>query len=104
MTPLRESAIVVLLSEYLRAAGWFVMVFAQDRPMRRQAAGWIDIAAFKHDVTLLIECKTRTGRVRDSQKRLSDNLLQHTGPHLWHVLARSLEALVEVVGMIEEGR
>lgn len=104
MTPLRESAIVALLSGYLRGAGWVVIVFAQDRAVRRQSAGWVDIAAFKHDVTLLIECKTRTGRVRDSQERLFDNLLQHTGPHLWHVLVRSLEALGQVVRMIEEAQ
>lgn len=104
MTDLSESAIVALQAEYLRAAGWFVVVFAQDKPTRRQYAGWPDIAGFKWDITLLVQSKTRRGRVRVSQERLFDNLLPHTGPHLWYVLARSLDELVEVVGMIEEGR
>ena len=101
---LTESTIVAQQVEYLRRAGWFVVVFAQDRAVRRQLAGWPDHVSFKYDTTLLVEAKTRTGRVRDSQERLKDNLLPHTGPHLWYVLARSLDALVEVVDMIEEGR
>ena len=104
MTELPEAAISAQIAEYLTRAGWEVVVFAQDRAVRRQMSGWVDIAAFKFDATLLIECKTRTGRVRASQERLFTRLMPHTGPHLWHVLARDLETLVEVVGMVEVNR
>ena len=103
MTP-TESTIVAQQVEYLRRAGWFVVVFAQDRAVRRQSAGWPDHVSFKYDITLLVEAKTRMGRVRDSQKRFNGQLAPHVGTHLWHVVARSLDALVEVVDMIEEGR
>ncbi len=104
MTELPESAINTQIAEYLTHAGWEVIVFAQDRAVRRQMSGWVDIAAFKDDVTLLVECKTRKGRVRASQDRLFTRLMPHTGTHLWHVLARDLDTLVEVVGMVEAGR
>ena len=95
-----ESAIVADCAEYLRRGRWFVTVHAQDRSVRRQNAGWVDISAFRYGVTLLVECKTRTGRRREAQERFYDSLDPHLGPCLWYVLARDVEALVSVTAEI----
>ena len=99
-----ESEIVHNCVEYLRRGGWLVKVFAQDKPTRRQSAGWVDIAAFKHGSTLLVECKTRTGRRRKAQRQFFDELQPHIGPYLWYALARNVEALELATALIERCR
>ena len=95
-----ESQIVTNCAEYLRRSGWFVTVHAQDRSVRRQQAGWPDISAFRHGTTLLVECKTRTGKLRDAQERFHDQILPHIGPYLWYILARDVWVLEMVTAEV----
>ncbi len=99
-----ESQIVANCTEYLRRSGWMVKVFAQDKPTRRQSAGWVDLAAFKHGVTLLVECKARTGKRREAQTKFYDDLHEHLGRCLRYSLARDVETLEIVTELIEVSR
>jgi len=95
-----ESQIARNQRELLRAAGWMVRSFSQDIRTRRALAGFPDTVAFKHGVTLLVESKTRTGRLRDKQQQFYDDIAPHLGPCLWYVLARDVEALEVVLAEI----
>lgn len=75
----------------LRAAGWLVMVTSQARSTGRQTAGLPDLLAFRHDHTLLIECKSAFGALRESQRVLMAEIQMHEGPHLTYAVVRRLQ-------------
>ena len=93
-----ESTITANCAEYLRRGGWFVTVHAQDRAVRRQSAGWVDITAFKHGVTLLVEVKTSVGRLRPAQREFKAEVAPHLWSTLRYVVARDLADVAEVLG------
>lgn len=81
----------------LRAAGWYVRVFSAHRSAPRQIAGWVDVVAFRHGVTLLIECKSRSGRLRDDQLAFAESIAPHLCDTLRYVVARSLDDVIAVI-------
>ena len=87
-SPASESDIQRQIVEALRVAGWEVMVTSQDRAMRWQSRGLVDVMAWMRDHTLLIECKTRTGKLNDAQKLFKSRLAPHEGPHLRRITVR----------------
>lgn len=87
-SPASESEIQRLVVEALRVAGWEVMVTSQDRAMRWQSRGLVDVIAWKHNHSLLIECKTAKGKLNDAQKRFKVRLAPHEGPHLRRITVR----------------
>lgn len=93
-----ESQISDRIAEYLDVSGWFYTRRAQDIKTRRQLAGEPDIDAHRHDVTLLIEVKTATGKRRPSQVRYYERIKPHLGPHLLYVVARDVSDVAEVIG------
>ena len=88
--------IMRLGTELLRAAGWLVVVFNSNR--RSPVKGWVDLAAFKHGVTLLVEVKGAGDRLRPEQREFADSIGEHLGPGLRYVLARDVAAFLEIAG------
>lgn len=73
----------------LEEAGWYVRSFSSDRRAHSQLEGWPDLAAFKDDHTLLLECKaTKRGSLRDKQKEFAKRLEAEEGPHLQRLTIR----------------
>lgn len=83
--------------ELLRAAGWYVRVFSAHRSAPRQVAGWVDVAAFRHGVTLLIECKSKSGKLRDDQAAFAEAIAPHLSGTLRYVVARSIDDVINAV-------
>jgi len=96
-----ESNVQRQVVEALRVAGWEVLVTSQDRAMRWQSRGLVDVMAWKHDHTLLIECKTAKGKLNDAQKLFKTRLAPHEGPHLRRITVRH-PAMIE--GWLAVGR
>lgn len=80
----KEADLVRIVAERLRNAGWFVIVTAQDRSTRKQASGLPDVLAFRADMCLLLECKTPTGKLRQSQLDFWWRVQPHTGTHVMY--------------------
>jgi len=89
----REAPLAQRCADALRDAGWAVTVFAARRSVPKQMKGWPDIVAFRRDVTLLIECKSRTGTLREGQEIFKDGVWPETGPHLHYIELRDLRQL-----------
>lgn len=85
---LAEWQILAGTAASLRATGWFVTVTAQDKSTRRQLSGLPDMIAAKHDHVLLVECKTKSGKLRKSQQMFAAFIAEHTGKHLQYVVIR----------------
>ena len=85
---LAESEIQRQVVEALEAAGWEVLVTAQDRATRKQSRGLPDLLCWKHDHTLYVECKKTRGRLSESQCRFAYRITGHEGPHLRYIVIR----------------
>lgn len=79
----------------LRTCGWCVMPTSQPGMTKGGQSGLPDILAFRHDTTLLIECKTPTGTLRPSQAAFRDTIISHVGPHLHYIVASSVDDVME---------
>lgn len=79
----------------LRAAGWFVRVFAQSRRTQKQLAGWPDVVAFRRDVLLLLECKRPTKKLEPEQVKFRIAVNPHLGRHLIYRVVRYPEDVAE---------
>jgi len=90
-----ESDVQRQVVEALEAAGWEVLITSQDRSTRGQSRGLPDLLCWKHNHSLLIECKSVRGRLRGSQRRFKERIAPHEGPHLRYIV-------VKHVAMIEE--
>lgn len=84
----KEAGLVRAVAERLRAAGWLVIVTAQDHSTRRQLSGLPDVLAFRDDCALLLECKTPTGKLRPSQLGFWEQIRPHCGAHVVHRVVR----------------
>ena len=93
-----ESEIQAEIVEYLEAAGWYVRVFSQDVKTRRQVAGWLDVVGFRRGITLLIQCKTTTGRLRDKQIEFAEAIAPHLWSTLLYVVARDVSDVAALFG------
>ena len=93
-----ESTIQAQIVAYLRAAGWYVRTFSQDRAVRRQMAGFPDVVAFRFGTTLLVEVKAPGGKRRQAQREFAVDLMPHLADTLRYVVARRLEDVVHVLG------
>ena len=84
----RESHLQAHIVQRLKGAGWFVVVTSQDRASRAQLAGLPDLLAVRRNVVLFVECKTPEGAMRESQIDFLEQMQEHTGPNVIHVVAR----------------
>lgn len=83
--------------DLLRGAGWLVFVTSQPAMARLQLSGLPDLVAFKHGVTLLIEVKSDSGKLRPSQAEFFSRLSEHLGPCLRHLVARRIDDVTTVL-------
>ena len=93
-----ESTIQSDIVQYLEATGWLVRIFSQDRAVRRQLAGWVDVIGFRRGVTLLVECKVPGGKLRKRQREFGFAIAPHIAITLRYVVADCLEDVVAMVG------
>lgn len=84
----REAHLQAHIVQRLEEAGWFVTITSQDRASRKQLAGLPDLLAIRRNVVLFIECKTPSGALRESQIEFLEQVQEHTGPNIIHVVAR----------------
>jgi len=61
----------------LRWHGWMVRELSQPQAVTRELVGVPDVIAWKMGHTLLIECKRRGGKMRESQRQFAEEI----GPH-----------------------
>ena len=90
-----ESDVQRQVVEALEVAGWEVLITSQDRPTRQQSRGLPDLLCWKHDHTLLIECKSARGRPRGSQRKFGATIAPHEGPHLRYIVVRHPDMIDE---------
>ncbi|RJX18524.1 MAG: hypothetical protein C4570_06500 [Ammonifex sp.] len=83
------------ISDYLTLTGWMVW---HNRQGLGSYKGIPDLTAVKNDCTLWIEVKTEGTDLSREQRKFRDDMLPHTGPHLKHVLARSVDDVIRAVG------
>jgi len=83
-----ESAIQAEIVKRLRAAGWYVIVTSQDRRTRKQLADIPDLICFRCGMTLLVECKTPMGQMRQGQVDFQCDMLPHLGRSLAYRVMR----------------
>lgn len=86
-----ERDIKAQIIELLEVAGWGVFDMSQRKRVEGGLVSFPDLIAFKHNVTLLIECKTARGQLREGQKMFREVIAGHEGTHLRYVLARDVD-------------
>lgn len=86
-----EAALQRAVVARLRAAGWLVVVTAQDVATRRQVAGLPDLLCFRYDTVVLLELKAPGGMLRESQVAFIDALAPHLGRHVVHRVIYAVE-------------
>ena len=72
----------------LRKAGWEVVVTSQPSKTRKQLRSVPDVLAWRHDTSLLIECKSATGELNEAQADFLERINPHTGTHLVYMVVR----------------
>ena len=77
------------IKEFLRRAGWEVIVNSKHVKALAQERDKPDLIAFRHDVTLLVECKSESGQLRPGQAAFRERMKTHLGPHLKYVAPHS---------------
>lgn len=82
----------------LRAAGWFVVITAQDRATRQQLAGLPDLLCFKADHFVMLELKSERGVLRKSQVDFLDDVAPHLGRHVLHRVIYAIEQIDFMLG------
>ena len=83
--------------EYLQYAGWVVVETSQPAAVKGGLIGAPDVLAFKSGVTLLIEFKTATGKLRQSQIEFRERITPHLTQSLWYVVAHNLDDVIKLV-------
>jgi len=77
--------------DFLRRTGWMVREISQRHAVHGDLVGVPDIVAWKHGVTLLIECKRPGGKMRASQVSFSDEISSHLAPTLRYTVASDID-------------
>lgn len=81
-------------------AGFKVCDLSQPRAVYGGLIDFPDVIAFYNDVTVLVEEKKNRGKVRPGQAAFRQSLLQHTGPHLYHLIAPTDDQVWNVINTI----
>lgn len=77
-----------------------VREMSQRHAVHGDMIGMPDVIAWKHGMTLLIECKKRGGRMRQSQKNFLVEITPHLGDKLHYLLAFNEDELIAFLGKI----
>lgn len=85
----------------LRWRGWMVRELSQHTHVSGDLVGVPDLLCFRQGVTMLIECKRKGGKMRDSQKKFAEEIAGHLRSTLWLVLADDVDDLIRKVEQIE---
>lgn len=83
---MQESEVQKQSIALLEAAGWEVVVTANDKPLRGGNVGITDAIAVRHDRVVFIEFKRTAGKLRPSQKRFLRRVRPHLGEHVMYFL------------------
>lgn len=83
-----QSAII----DRLRWHGWMVRELSQPRAVSGSMVGMPDVIAFRHGHTLLIECKSKKGKLRASQHIFRAEILTHESSTLRYVVMNDVDA------------
>jgi hypothetical protein len=83
----------------LRQLGWQVVDTSQDRVARGGLRSFPDLWCARQDRTLLIETKHGRNDLSAGQREFADQLAAHTGPHLIYCCARSVDDVLQVLGV-----
>lgn len=100
MTP-SERDIQHAIVAILRWRGWMVREISQPHHVSRDLIGVPDLICFRDGITMLIECKRKGGKLRDSQKQFLKEITPHLRSTLWILVADDVDALVEKINAIE---
>lgn len=85
------------IADALRQMGWYVRVLLASRALPAQTAGLPDIITFRRVITLLIECKSSAGVLRDTQIAFAQDIAPHLTHTLRYVVACSLDDVLAAV-------
>ena len=91
-----ESDIQRDIVDYLRAAGWLVVVFSENRAKRKSQAGWVDWIAFRHGVTVLGQTKKPGGKLTPAEAKFEYEVRQHLWSTLRYVEPVNLDDVIAV--------
>lgn len=90
-----EAEIAAECDKRLEKAGWRIIKTSVDRMTRRHLRGLPDRICFRDDHTLLVEYKSATGKVRDSQVSFLLAIREHVGEHLHYIIVAHPQQLDE---------
>jgi hypothetical protein len=74
------------LVKKLRRHGWHVTVFAMPHSVKRQIAGWPDVAGIRWGSVLLAEVKGPGGSLTETQLQFRFDTARHLGPRVRYVV------------------
>jgi len=95
--PQSENAVRRGAKTILELRGWFVSIVTNRGVPNKKGVfffqgskGLPDILAIRHGVVLAVECKTKRGQLRDSQKAWRDQWVAHGGEYIVYREPRDL--------------
>lgn len=89
MTP--ESIIQKKIIKFLGEHMWMVVETSQGSHVGRGLIGFPDLISFRFGVTMLMEVKTPTGKLRPKQEVFKNRLQVHLGENLLYFVVHSFE-------------
>ena len=87
---------------WLRWHGWMVRELSQPRMVSGSIVGMPDVIAFRHGHTLLIECKSKQGKLRASQHVFRAEIVTHEAPTLRYVVMNDVDAFARWLQEMQE--
>lgn len=89
--PISERSIQSAIVDRLRWHGWVVRELSQPRAVFGELIGVPDVIAWKMGHTLLIECKSKRGKLRESQIAFFDEIEPHIATTLQYAMANDVD-------------
>jgi len=101
-TAASERNIQNAIIDRLRWHGWMVRELSQPRVVSGSMIGMPDVIAFRHGHTLLIECKSKKGKLRASQHIFKAEILTHEASTLRYVVMNDVDAFARWLQQMQD--
>jgi hypothetical protein len=95
-----EAALRCDIRDTLRKMDWLVVDTSQDKKARGGLRSFPDLVCFKNDRTMLVETKFGKNDLANGQLDFADRISAHTGSHLIYCVARSLDDVLQAIGLL----
>lgn len=82
--------------EIMQTAGWWFGSMNSRRPTPTGMIGFPDHICFKDGMTMLVEVKGDTDKLRPEQKKFRDFIVENLSPHLMYRVVKEIDDWIKI--------